>query len=297
MPDSAQSANGRVEETVDDAFWPAPRPGQVRVLLLGTYHMDNPGLDEVNVDADDVLGEDRQGELRDLADRLERWKADRVAVERPWDRAADLNDVYQRYRSGAYDYDTEHEFESTHGMRDDAATECRSEVVQIGFRLADRLGHERVAPIDCPAMMGNDATAELAERGYEPERKVDVPRLDTDSLQRTRDERLASSTIPDYHRMLNRERELLKNHAGMFGMYVPYGEGENFGGPAALGTWYERNLKMVHNLWRAVDADAQETGDEERILLVVGSGHVRVLRHLLDETPQFCPVNPLPSLS
>jgi pheromone shutdown protein TraB len=47
---------------------------------------------------------------------------------------------------------------------------------------------------------------------------------------------------------------------------------------------------MVHHLWRAI-----EQGNE-RILLVVGTGHIRVLRHLLDETPMCCPVSPLPHL-
>ena len=36
--------------------------------------------------------------------------------------------------------------------------------------------------------------------------------------------------------------------------------------------------------------------DDERILLVVGSGHGRVLRHLLTEAPMFRPVSPLQSL-
>jgi hypothetical protein len=297
MTDSPLPANAAVAETVDDIHWPVPRPGQVRVLLLGTYHMDDPGLDEVNIEADDVLADDRQAELRDLAGRLERWEPDAVALERPWDRADELNDVYERYRSGDYRYDTEHEYEPPHDLRDDPTAECRSEVVQVGCRLAERLEHDMVHPMDCPVVMGNDAAEELSSRGFEPEQKVDAPVLDRDAMQREVDQRLRQSTIPAYLRWMNREQQLRNNHYGMFGQYVPYGDGDNFAGPEMLGTWYERNLKMVHNLWRAVDADAHETGDEYRILVVVGSGHVRILRHLLDEAPQFCPVNPLPYLS
>lgn len=287
--------NAAVDATTDDAFWPAPRPGQVRVLLLGTYHMDNPGLDEVNVDSDDVLADDRQAELRDLANRLERWQPDKVAVERPYDRVDDVNAVYEQYRSGEYEYDTEVEIEPPQPYRDDPATECRSEVVQVGFRLADRLDRDAVHAIDCPASMHNEDAEELEERGFEPGQKVDVPRLDMETMAEELDERLTKSTIPAYHRWLNQESTLRNNHYGMFGQYVRYGEGDNFAGPEELGSWYERNLKMVHNVWRLLDDEQGE--NPERVLLVVGSGHVRILRHLFDEAPMFCPVNPLPYLS
>ena len=32
------------------------------------------------------------------------------------------------------------------------------------------------------------------------------------------------------------------------------------------------------------------------MLFLVGSGHIHVLRHLLEEAPMFCPVSPLPYL-
>lgn len=295
MTDSPLPANAAVAESADDAHWPTPRPGQVPVLLLGTYHMDNPGLDEANVDADDVLADDRQAELRDLVDALARWDADHVAVERPYDRGEDVNRIYEQYCSGDYSYDAEHEFDSPHKMRNDPTTECRSEVVQVGFRLADRLDHARVHPIDCPAMMGNEDAEALEERDFEPVEKVDVPRLDVEAMAEAGRNRLAESTIPAYHRWLNRESNLRDNHYGMFGQYIRHGEGDNFAGPKMLGTWYERNLKMVHNVWRTLDDEQGE--NPERVLLVVGSGHVRILRNLLDETPMFCPVNPLPYLS
>lgn len=76
----------------------------------------------------------------------------------------------------------------------------------------------------------------------------------------------------------------------MFGRNVrAAGEGIS-GTPTFLAYWYDRNIRMVHHLWRAI-----EQGDE-RLLLVVGTGHIRVLRHLLGETPMFCPVSPLPYL-
>jgi len=275
--------------SVSDA-WPRSRPGEIDVLLLGTYHMDNPGLDEVNVDADDVLCAHRQRELERLADALVSFDPDRVTVERPQDRADALNDVYDAYRRGENDYGEEVEFEPRHPERDDPATACRSEVVQVGFRVADRLGHDAVYPVDSPTSMANEDVAALEDAGFEPERKTDVAVTDLDAYQREVDERLLDSTIPAYLRWLNAEERLAVNHEVMFDRYLRFGEGDNFGGPDALATWYRRNLRMAHDVWRAVEA-----GDE-RVLLVVGSGHVRALRHLFRESPSFCPRSALPHL-
>lgn len=271
--------------------WPTPEPDQVRVMLLGLYHMDNPGLDAVNVQADDVLADERQAELRDLADRLEPWSPDRVAVERPYDGAAELNTVYEEYRAGDRAYDREEAFDSTHPRRDEPVTECRSEVVQVGFRLADRLGHDRVYPVDYPMTLGDDEDAEeLQERGFEPDRKVPVDSVDLESHQQEVDERLATSTIIEYLRWLNRESQLRLNDDAFFDEYVRMGEGDNFAGPRAIAIWYDRNLRMMHNVWRAIESGG------ERVLLVVGSGHVHVLRRLFDLSPMFCPASPLPYL-
>ena len=50
--------------------WPRCDSEQVEVMILGTIHLDNPGLDEVNPEVGDVLTPDRQAELQDLTDRL-----------------------------------------------------------------------------------------------------------------------------------------------------------------------------------------------------------------------------------
>jgi len=277
-------------ETEPPAGWPRYEEGQIRVMLLGTYHMDAPGLDAANVDADDVLAPVRQEELQDLTGRLGRWNPERVAVERPYDRADDLNDLFRAYRSGEYDYDREEEIDPLHPRRNEPTSVCRSEVVQVGFRLADQLGHERVHPLDAPASLGNDGLAALEERDFDPETKASFSLRDPETIERELNERLRESTLVEYHRYLNGEENLSHNHRGMFGRFLRYGEGDNFGGPRALSTWYDRNIRIDHNLWRAVEA-----GDE-RVLFVVRSGHVQVLRHLLGEAPMFCPRSPLPYL-
>jgi hypothetical protein len=51
------------------------------LLILGSYHMDNPGLDAVNPEADDVLTPRRQAEIAALNAALLQFRPTKVAVE------------------------------------------------------------------------------------------------------------------------------------------------------------------------------------------------------------------------
>ena len=267
--------------------WPEPTPGQAQVMLLGTYHMDDPGLDVVNVDADDVLASHRQAELRDLVARVADWKPDTVAVERPSDRNETINTRYREYRSGERAYDREETFPAPHSKRDELTTECRSEIVQVGFRLADHLDHERVAAIDeHPPELEADP---FEDRDIDSKRKTNIELTDGEAMRRENDERLSSSTIPEFLHWVNRNVERKRNHDLMFDRGIRATD-ERFGSPIVLAHWYDRNIRMVHHLWRSMNSD------DDKLLLLVGSGHVRVLRHLLTESPMFCPVSPLPYL-
>lgn len=141
-------------------------------------------------------------------------------------------------------------------------------------------------PSTCRRYLERIQISRRSKEGHDSSAKIDVPRIDTDELQASVDERLTDSPITAYHRYLNEEAALHYNDA-MFDRYLRYGSGDNYAGPDALAKWYQRNLRMVHNIWRTVDAET------ERALLVVGASHVHYLRHLLTEFPQFCPISPL----
>ncbi|WP_255359168.1 DUF5694 domain-containing protein [Haladaptatus sp. R4] len=154
----------------------------------------------------------------------------------------------------------------------------------MAFRLAARLDHERVAAIDeHPPEPEADP---FEDRGIDSGRKTDVELTGSEDRQRESDERLSSSTIPEYFGWINRKEENRYNHDTMFDKGVR-ATGEGFGSPTVLAYWYDRNIRMIHHLWRVMSPD------DDKLLLLVGSGHVRVLRHLLTEAPMFCPVSPL----
>src|ERR1044072_4097792 len=60
---------------------PAVAASPVEVMIVGTFHMDNPGQDLHHLKVDDVLADKRQRELADVATGLMRFKPNVVMLE------------------------------------------------------------------------------------------------------------------------------------------------------------------------------------------------------------------------
>ena len=54
---------------------------KARVLVLGVFHMANPGKDMFNLQVDDVLAPKRQKELSELAETLKKFQPTKIALE------------------------------------------------------------------------------------------------------------------------------------------------------------------------------------------------------------------------
>jgi hypothetical protein len=245
-------------------------PGEIQVMLLGTYHFANPGKDVIKQDIDDVLQPKRQAELEDLVSRLASWRPDRIAVEQPISRTDTVRARYARYLANTL-------------------APNRNEVVQVGFRLASRLGHDAVYPMDDDSGLDlNDSLRAVDQRRPEFKKTRDSLNAVLQKEAAALNVWMRTTTIREHLLRLNGEESLRRgNSLGMFGGYLQAGEGQNYGGPQFLSDWYSRNLNMAHNLTRMLRVDVK------RILVVVGSGHIVPLRNLLDEAPQFCPLSPL----
>lgn len=103
-----------------------PATAPVEVMVVGVYHMSNPGRDLHNLKADDVLAPKRQAQIAAITDALARFRPVKIAVE--WDAEA-VAEGYPKYLVGNL-------------------PPSRNEVVQLGFRLAKTAGAKGVYGID-----------------------------------------------------------------------------------------------------------------------------------------------------
>lgn len=240
---------------------PECQANQVQVLLLGTFHFHQQS--EV-----DVLGADFQAQLDTLLDRLAQFDPDRVAVEHAYSNNEALNAQYRLYLQAS-----------------ESSLSSANETGQIGFRLARRLGHGRVYAVDVPMNLWHDSIQVFDDR-FPGARNALRSQWDTRYPNAPRAE--AGKSLVDLLRPWNDG-----SVSGMpeYGLFMPLVAGEVYAGALKLRPWYDRNLRIVQNFFRAL-----EEGDD-RLFMVVGGSHIPVLRHLIDMTPQLCVVDPLPYLS
>lgn len=232
------------------------------ILILGTYHMANPGLDADNVEADDVFSERRQREIGELVSSLGRFQPTKVMLEAP--RSSDVQQQrYSEYLQDRYEL-------------------SRNEIDQIGFRLARASGLTTVSSIDYPMWMSGQRSDEL-DLTRRPPRDTAAPAREPSEA----DLRLRRSTVSEYLRYLNDEQNWRADHLGYMRMLEPNVPNVAiYARVDQLTNWYARNFRMWSNIIGATERP------KDRVLILVGAGHIAIMRQLALDTQGYCLVEP-----
>lgn len=246
---------------------PASSPAARRpidVLVLGTYHMDNPGRDLNNLQADDVTTAKRQAEIADVARRIERFRPTKVMLEFISDAPDRVVARYERFTPA-----------------DLAAN--RDERVQIGFRIAHDLGHAQVYGIDEQSETVDyfpfDKVQDFAKRtGREAE--VDASMQAGAAFVGKMAAMQSSGSVGDLLRWLNDPAVTEQGHRDGYLGVLALGSGKEFPGAELNAMWFLRNAKIFAKLM-----EVAKPGD--RVLVVYGAGHSYWLRELARGTPGF----------
>ena len=231
-------------------------PAPVEVMIVGVYHMDNPGHDLYDVKADDVLAPKRQVEISAIAGALAKFKPSKIGVEWPENV---VEERYPTYLAGTL-------------------PPSRNEVVQLGFRLAKLAGSKAVYGIDAD---GDFPYPQL--KAYANAHGFGSLLAEQDALvQREVAEEarvLATKGISAELRLLNDPARLKEDHA-FYRAALRIGDNADQPGADLLTAWYRRNFLICAKLLQL-----SQPGD--RIVIFFGAGHAYLLRQCVSETSGF----------
>jgi Family of unknown function (DUF5694) len=248
FPASAQQA------AAPEAAAPAPR---AEVLVLGTYHMGNPGHDIYNMHADDVRAPKRQAEIAQLMQVLKKFNPTKIAIES--DAFSDkIPKRYADYLAGKYEL-------------------TPNEIDQIGLRLAKEVGHKSVYPVDADGDFPYQRLLDYA-KGTGRSKELDQVMSGFGEKSKAQGEFLASHTILETLLWMNSD-ENVAYEDGLYMRLAHFGEVEDWPGADLNSDWYRRNMRIFSNITHLVDSP------NERVLVIYGSGHLSWLQHNVSSDP------------
>lgn len=248
-----------------------PEPEPVEVMILGAYHMGNPGQDLHNARVDPVTTPEKQAQLEAVAEGLVRFRPTAVAVERiARDQATMLDHRYPDFTQA------------------DLLTNP-DERVQLGYRLAHRLDLERVYAIDEQDREGQPSYFPFEDVQRWAEANGGAQRLgamhgEIAAMIADLEQRQATETVSQLLRRINTPERVLWDQ-GFYTRLMSFGAADDQPGAVLNARWYARNAQIFARLLQVA-----RPGD--RIVVIYGSGHNYWLRQMVETTPGFRLVEP-----
>jgi hypothetical protein len=243
-------------------FFPAEK---AKVLIVGCFHFDYPGLDAhktVDEDKIDVLQEPKKSEVTELVEYIKKFKPTKIAIEAfdKWNAVEKL----QKYKSGQF--------------RDQ-----RDERYHLAMRIADELKIDTLYSIDAQSF-DNDLyrldTAYFDQLFKDFDFKNDDPfnEMTTKWIEYS-NKIIPKMNLLEYFKYSNSR----KTHQADFGAYLVGDFKLDSGRGADILSiwWYNRNLRIFRKLQQITQSP------NDRILVIFGNGHAAILRQLLESSPEY----------
>jgi len=227
------------------------------ILVLGTYHMANPGQDIHNMHADDVLAPKRQQEIAQLVEVLKRFHPTKIAIEAGVGSQRVARE-YSDYVAGKY-------------------TLGHNEIDQIGYRLAKELGHKAVYAIDVDGDFPWQRVVNYAKANGISAR-FDSINAGVGTMVKEQGDFLASHSVLETLQFMNADSRVARD-MGVYFALVRFGEPFEYAGSDLVAAWYERNIRIYRNIVALIDSP------NEKILVLYGSGHLGWLRQDVADDP------------
>ena len=261
------------------------------IMILGSTHLANDGLDGYNTKMDDVRGSKRQREIEQLVEQLKAFQPTKIAIERDEKKDGTRTQTeYHGYLNGTYELK-------------------RSEHDQIGFRLAKQMGHPQLYCVDYriehrkddPFMPSDEFDFTVMDfqtfaKNHNQEQYLSALQLIVEAEGKiTQDENGTNWVEPEKYQSIidmyirsNEPKRIRVSHQLYLRWIARIGLGDEYPGANWVAhMWYDRNLKIYVNLTRITESA------DDRIMLIIGDGHVHLVQQFLEEAGDYIIESPL----
>jgi hypothetical protein len=232
------------------------------IFVLGTDHLDNPNNGDLFMTkTEDILTSKRQQEIVNVVDCIKDFHPTKIALEVLTVNQGQLNKDYHSYLKC--------DFQLTANERH-----------QFGFRLAKEMQLEEIHAVDW-----NEDLQWIPNVGeWAEENNSEIFKGIMEKGQRVNfesEEYFKHHTIKEYLLWLNHPQNIKSNHETYMHLSLMGNKDIPIGAMWTAQYWYFRNMVIYRNLVDIVESE------EDRLLVIYGSGHLHLLNQFLKESGLF----------
>jgi hypothetical protein len=236
-----------------------------KVMILGTFHFNDGGHDQYKPKyAVNIKSGKRQQEIKQLLEILARYRPTKVAIESMPQRQRFHDSLYKEFIWKQYE-------------------PGENEIYQVCYRLAGMMGHPGVYCIDAPPRRYESINADSFAVVHHQEHYFDSVYGKLFMSLYAKDDSLISVLPLKASLAYENNPERLRLGLGhyLIGGIKIAADGQYPGADDAT-SWWNRNLRIFSGILRLAAASK-----EERIFLMIGSGHLQILRFLAMACPEI----------
>lgn len=233
-----------------------------QILLLGSFHFENPGLDVAKVNTFNVMTEKSQKELEKITDKIKKFGPNKIFVEWNYQKQEKLDKFYAKNTDSL--------------LRKDA-----DEIVQVALRSAKKLGHKKLYGIDY-----NDADFpyDSLVKGMKAANQFDLIKKNEETMKHyetDQNQKIAKYSLTELLLDLNTKVSNEDNIGWYLETATKGGTKDNFVGAFLVSEWYRRNLYMYALIQKLTESK------DDKIMVLLGAGHTAMIREFVEHNPEF----------
>ncbi|MDP5201040.1 DUF5694 domain-containing protein [Flavobacterium sp. DG2-3] len=232
-----------------------------QILLVGTFHYANPGLDVAQINSFNIMSEESQKELETMSDKIKKFGPDKIFVEWEFKKQADLDKFYNK-------------------NTDSLLKTNKSEITQLALRTAKKLNHKKLYGMNLYTPFRYDSLMIAMEKANQ---KDLIKRNDesTKNFEKQHNEKIKKSTLQEMMLYYNTKEAENENLQWYLEVANRAGNPDDFSGPSLVSNWYKRNLYMYSLIQKLTEST------DTKIMVLVGAGHASIIREFIMHDPTF----------
>lgn len=238
------------------------QPKKKQILLIGTFHFENPGLDVTKINTFNVMSDKSQKELENITNKIKNFNPDKIFVEWNYEKQDKLDKFYAK-------------------NTDSLLHKNADERVQIALRSAKKLSHKKLFAIDYNQ---TNFPYDSLVKGMKEANQLDLIKKNQEEMaafEKDQNQKIAKYSLTELLINYNTKEFNAKDLNWYFETANKAGKTDNFVGAYLVSEWYRRNLYMYSLIQKMTESN------DAKIMVLLGASHAAMLREFITHDPTF----------